>query len=1054
MRSNLLLLKICVTAFLMLRLTLLHAQSDMITVKGTVRSDSSYLEGVTVTVKDNTAKAVRTNDKGAFIITAPSNGTLVFSFVGFKAEEVEIRGEPVINVTMKASENTLGEVAVVAYGTQKRSSMVSSITTIDPKELKGPTGNLTTMLAGKIGGLIAYQRSGEPGRDNASFFIRGITTFGSGKVDPLILIDGMESTSTDLARLQPDDIAGFSVLKDATAASLYGARGANGVLLITTKLGKEGNAKFNVRMENSVSGNTQNFQLADNITYMKLANEAVKTRTPLGVTPYSEEKIAQTALPGANPYLYPSNNWMKQLVKDYTLNQRYNVNLTGGGKIAQYYIAGTYNIDNGILNIDKINNFNGNIKLRNYEVRSNVSINVTPSTQLIIRTSGQFDDYRGPVSGRDDYGNILSGGAYIFNQVLKSNPVLFPAIYPASFQSKLSHPLFGNALSGTSLYSNPYARAVAGYQQYNTSTMLVQAELKQNLSFITPGLSARVMAYTQRYSYFDVSRVYSPFYYSLSYDQNTKEPRLSPLNTDGTEYLSYLPGTKILNTTSYMEAAVNYSRSIKKHTMSGMLITTLRNYLNANAGDLQSSLPYRNQGVSGRFTYGYDNRYLAELNFGYNGSERFAKSNRFGFFPSVGIAWNMHEESFFKPLLSIVNSLKIRATYGLVGNDQIGTNTDRFYYLSNVNMSDATRSFVFGENYNYSLDGISVTRYANNAITWEKSYKTNIGFDAKLFNSLNVTVDVYKERRTNILMDRAYVPSTMGLNSPIRANVGEAEGKGIDIQLDLNKTVNKYTWLQGRATFTFAKSKVLVNEEPSYPGEPWRSHVGYSLSQQWGLIAERLFVDDKEISNSPVQNFGEVKGGDIKYRDINGNGQIDAGDNVPIGYPTTPEITFGYGLSVGYKNFDLSVFFEGNARVSFFIDSKAIQPFKLTTNSESQLNQSNLLDVIAKDHWSENNRNIYAFWPRLSNYEVQNNTWTSTWWLQDGTFMRLKTAEIGYSFSSSLLKRLHFSNARFYVNGTNLFVLSKFKLWDPEMGGNGLGYPVQRVYNVGVNFGF
>jgi TonB-linked SusC/RagA family outer membrane protein len=1053
MRNNLLLLKICVTAFLVFRLMPLNAQNSGITVKGTVRSDSSYLEGVSVTLKSNPEKGVRTNEKGAFTITAPSNGTLVFSFVGYKTEEVEVRGEPVINVTMKASENTLGEVAVVAYGTQKRSSMVSSITTVDPKELKGPTGNLTTMLAGKISGLVAYQRSGEPGRDNASFFIRGITTFGSGKVDPLILIDGMESTSTDLARLQPDDIAGFSVLKDATAASLYGARGANGVLLITTKLGKEGSARFNVRMENSVSGNTQNFKLADNITYMKLANEAVITRTPLGVTPYSEEKIAQTAKPGADPYLYPSNDWMKKLIKNYTTNQRYNLNLSGGGKVAQYYVAGTYNIDNGILNIDKINNFNGNIKLRNYEVRSNVNINVTSSTQLIIRTSGQFDDYRGPVSGKDDYGNIVSGGAYIFNQVLQSNPVLFPAIYPASFQPKLSHPLFGNALSGASLYSNPYARAVAGYQQYNTSTMLAQAELKQNFNFITPGLSARFMVYTQRYSYFDVSRAYSPFYYSLSYDQDTKEPKLSPLNTDGTEYLSYVPGAKILNTTSYMEAAVNYSRSIKKHSVSGMLITTLRNYLNANAGDLQSSLPYRNQGVSGRFTYGYDNRYLAEFNFGYNGSERFAKNNRFGFFPSVGFAWNMHEESFFRPLLNVVNSLKIRATYGLVGNDQIGSNTDRFYYLSNVNMDDATRGYTFGENYNYNLNGISVTRYANNDITWEKSYKTNIGFDAKLFNSLNITVDIYKEHRKNILMDRAYVPSTMGLNSAIRANVGEAEGKGIDVQVDFNKTVNKYVWLQGRGTFTYATSKVLVNEEPSYPGERWRSHVGYPLSQQWGLVAERLFVDDKEISNSPTQNFGEVKGGDIKYRDINGNGQIDAGDNVPIGYPTTPEITFGYGISVGYKNFDFSVFFEGNARVSFFIDSKAIQPFKLKSNYESQLNQSNLLKVIADDHWSESNRNVYAFWPRLSNYEVQNNTWTSTWWMHDGTFMRLKSAEIGYSFSTALLKRFHFSNARFYINGSNLFVISKFKLWDPEMGGNGLGYPVQRVFNMGVNFG-
>jgi len=1030
------------------------AQSGDIVVKGTVRSDSAKLDGVTVVLKTNPSRATRTDEKGNYTLKVPANGTLTFTFVGFKTEDVDIRGEGVVNVILKPADNSLNEVAVVAYGTQKKSSMVSSITTIDPKEIKGPTSNLTTMLAGRISGLVAYQRSGEPGQDNASFFIRGITTFGSGKVDPLILIDGMESSSTDLARLQPDDIAGFSILKDATAASLYGARGANGVILVTTKLGKEGQARFNVRLENSISGNTQNFKLADNITYMKLANEAVTTRTPLAITPYSEEKVANTAMPGVNPYLYPSNNWMKMLIKDNTVNQRYNLNLSGGGKVAQYYIAGTYNIDNGLLNIDKLNNFNGNIKLRNYEIRSNVSINVTSTTQLLVRTSGQFDGYRGPIGGIDNNSNYLTGGAYIFNQVLQANPVMFPAIYPSSFQPKLKHPLFGNALSGTSLYVNPYARAVSGYQDYNTSTMLAQAEIRQNLNFVTPGLSARVMTYTQRYSYFTVSRQYNPFYYSLSYDANTKQPNLSPLNTDGTEYLSYVPGPRVLNTANYIEAAVNYAHNFGVNNVSGMLIGTMRNYLTANATDLQSSLPYRNEGVSGRFTYGYDNRYLAEFNFGYNGSERFASNNRFGFFPSVGLAWNLHNESFFHAVSGVINTFKLRATYGLVGNDQIGSSSDRFYYLSNVNMDDPTKAASFGENYNYSMNGITVARYANNDIAWEKSYKTNVGFDARLFNSLNVTVDIYKEHRKNILMDRAYVPTTMGLSSTIRANVGEAEGKGIDVQLDYNRTISKNIWLQGRGTFTLAVSKVLVNEEPDYRGQPWRSHRGYSLSQQWGLIAERLFVDDREVANSPVQNFGEVRGGDLKYRDINKDGSIDAADNVPIGYPTTPEVTFGYGFSFGYKNWDISAFVEGNARISFFIDNRAIQPFKITGNTEGKINQNGLLKVVAEDHWSEDNRKVYAFWPRLSNYVIQNNAWTSTWWMNDGTFMRLKSAEIGYSFPPSYLRKIHFSNARLYVNGANLFVLSKFKTWDPEMGGNGLGYPIQRVFNMGINLGF
>ncbi|WP_449438713.1 TonB-dependent receptor plug domain-containing protein, partial [Pedobacter steynii] len=409
------------------------------------------------------------------------------------------------------------DVVVVAYGQQKKESMVSSITAINPKELKGPTSNLTTMLAGRLSGVVAYQRSGEPGADNAQFFIRGITTFGSGKVDPLILIDGMESTSTDLARLQPDDIAGFSVLKDAAASSLYGARGANGVVLVTTKSGVDATIKFNVRFENSLSTNTQNFKLADNITYMNMANEAVLTRNPLGVLPYSQTKIDRTAA-GMNPMLYPNNNWIDMLIKDYTMNQRFNMNMTGGGKVAQYYIAGTFNQDNGVLKSESGNNFDNNVNLKSYQVRSNVNVKLTPTTEGIVRTSGSFDDYNGPVGGYDQNGNRINGGSVVFASALASNPVSFPAIFPSSALSKVNHPLFGNAtLSGEGPgYVNPYARMVSGFQQYNTSTLNVQLEIKQDLKFVTSGLSARLMAYTQRYSYFDVSRAYNPFYYSAS----------------------------------------------------------------------------------------------------------------------------------------------------------------------------------------------------------------------------------------------------------------------------------------------------------------------------------------------------------------------------------------------------------------------------------------------------------------------------------------------------------------------------------------------------------
>jgi len=933
--------------------------------------------------------------------------------------------------------------------------MVSSITTINPKELKGPTSNLTTMLAGRLSGVVAYQRSGEPGADNAQFFIRGITSFGSGKVDPLILIDGMESTSNALARLQPDDISGFSVLKDAAASSLYGARGANGVVLVTTKSGVDGKTKFNVRFENSISSNTQNFQLADNITYMELANEAVLTRNPLGLLPYSQTKIDRTAA-GANPLLYPNNNWIDMLIKDYTMNQRFNMNLTGGGKVAQYYIAGTVNQDNGVLKSEAGNNFDNNVNLKSYEVRSNVNVRLTPTTEGIVRTSGSFDDYTGPVGGYDGNGNRINGGAVVFASALSSNPVNFPATFPASALSKVSHPLFGNATydDDDPGYINPYARMVSGFQQYNTSTLNVQLEIKQNLKFVTEGLNARIMAYTQRYSYFDLARAYTPFYYAASpTSADGKNYSLNLLNEESaTEYLTYNPETfnKIQNTTTYMEAAVNYNRTFgEKHSFSGLLVTLLRNYVNANAGSLQMSLPYRNQGLSGRFTYGYDNRYLLEANFGYNGSERFAANHRYGFFPSVGVAWNVSNEKFMAPLAGVVSKLKFRATYGLVGNDQIGNENDRFFYLSNVTLNDGGRRASFGTDYSYGRNGVAIYRYSNEDITWEKSESTNIGMDLSLFGSMNLIVDVYKQHRTNILMNRAYIPNTMGLAANIQANVGEAEGNGVDLSLDYNKNFGNL-WVQGRSTFTYATNKFLVNEEPEYADNLYYlSRVGNPLQQNYGLIAERLFVDDEEVRNSPFQNFGEVRGGDIKYRDVNGDGQITSLDVVPLGLPTTPEIVYGFGLSVGYKNFDVSGFFQGSGRSSFWIDPRAITPFSYSGGA-----QNGLLDIIAKDHWSEDNRNVTAFWPRLNENVSSNNTQTSNWWMRNGSFLRLKNVELGYNISEKALRKLHIGSIRLYASGSNLFVKSSFKLWDPEQGSNGLGYPVQKVFNFGMNVQF
>ena len=779
---------------------------------------------------------------------------------------------------------------------------------------------------------------------------------------------------------------------------------------------------------------------------MQLHNEAVRTRNPLGVLPYSQTKINNT-INGVNQYAYPATDWYSEMFKDYAMNQRVTANISGGGTIARYYIAASYYKDNGVLNVDKQNNFNSNIDLRKYTIRSNINIDLTKTTEAIIRVNGAFDDYRGPIDGGDA----------LYSKVMKTSPVLFPKSYPnVGEYANNTHIMFGNYGDGN--YINPYADMVKGYKDYHRTSIVVQGELKQNLDFVTKGLEVRGLISTTRYVYSDVSRYYNPYYYALgAYDRVNDTYTLALLNpTGGTEYLNYNEGLKDITTTNYMELAANYNREFGGHGVSGMLVFTRRTQQNSNAGDLQKSLPYKNQGLSGRFTYSFDKRYFAEFNFGYNGSERFAENERYGFFPSFGVGYLISSEKFWKPLEKTVNKLKLKFTYGLVGNDQIGDANDRFYYLSNVNMDDSAKGQTFGTNWGNTINGITVNRYANEFITWEKAEKTNVGLELGLFNKLEIQADLFYEKRNSILMTRSYIPSTMGLTADVRANVGAASGKGIDLSVDYQHSINKDTWITGRANFTYATSKYERIEEPDYvgAGTPWRSQVGQNLSQRWGFIAERLFVDETDIANSPTQNFGNVvMAGDIKYKDIDGNGQITDADMVPIGYPTTPEITYGFGLSAGYKNWDLSVFFQGNARTTFWIDPSSISPF-IDTDSESSLSQNALLQAIADDHWSESNRNIYAFWPRLSNELNENNTQISTWWMQDGSFMRLKSLEIGYSLPKSWVKKMRLGTVRLYLSGTNLLTFSKFKLWDPEMGGNGLGYPIQRVYNVGLNVNF
>lgn len=683
--------------------------------------------GATVQIQGK-AGGVITDIDGNFTIEVGESDVLQITFIGLETQLVSVRGKASMKIVMKELRDELEEVTVVAFAKQKKESVIGSIQTVKPAELKTPSSNLTTSLAGRMAGVIAYQRSGEPGKDNANFFIRGVTTFGY-KKDPLILLDNVEVSSDDLARVQPDDIASFSVLKDATSTALYGARGANGVILVTTKEGKEGKAQVSVRVENSFSAPTKMIDIADPISYMRLNNEAVLTRDPQGVIPYPESKIANTMAPNRNPYVYPTVDWMKEMFKDYTVNQRVNFNVRGGGSVATYYLAGTFSNDTGLLKNDGLNNFNSNISLKKYNILSTFNIHLTKTTEVKVRFQADFDDYRGPVDG----GNIL------FDHAIHASPVDFPKYYLPDLQNQgVGHPLFGNVEGANHI--NPYAIMTSGYKDYSRTNISAQAEIEQNLDFITEGLTVQGHFSTVRRSYFDVSRSYTPYYYKIGfYDKESDNYVLQALNPDsGTEYLGYSEGPKDVYTQIYMQAKANYARKFGLHDVGALLVYQRKEELLGNAGSVIKSLPKRNQGISGRMSYGYDSRYFAEFNFGYNGSERFAQNERYGFFPSIGGAWMLSNEAFWRPIEKVANKLKLKVTYGLVGNDAIGSDSDRFFYLSNMNMNSSGRGQVFGTNWGNYKDGISTVRYPNEFITWEVAKKLNIGFELGLFNSLDV----------------------------------------------------------------------------------------------------------------------------------------------------------------------------------------------------------------------------------------------------------------------------------------------------------------------------
>lgn len=1018
-------------------------------ISGIVKSaeNGTLLEGVTVTSISTSIQAV-TDKNGEFSISAPTGDTLIFSFVGKQDHKEVVADKTVLTILMLDAKNDMDEVTVVAFGRQKKATVVGSITTVNAKDLRVPASNLTSAFAGRIPGMISYQLSGEPGADNAQFFVRGVTTFGY-QASPLILIDGFESTQDNLARLQPDDIESFSIMKDALATGMYGARGANGIVMITTKAGREGPVGFNARVDVNVTSPLRTVKMLDGVRYMQLYNEARITRDPLLGPYYSQQKI-QSTIDDENPMIYPNIDWYQTMFRPSVTNLKANANISGGGQVGTYYVSMGMDKESGLLRTDQSNKYSNNINIQRYFIRSNVIFKLTPTTKLDTRIQGRFEGYNGP---------FVPAGT-LYRMVMNSNPVDFPAIYePDSVNQFTQHVLFGNSFVGGNLMVNPYAQMIRGYQDKNETDITAQATLMQDLGMILKGLRGQVKASAATWSLYSGLRSYSPYYYDLqSYNQVTEKHTLFPLNpTTGQPYLGNIIPLRNSNGRYYYEILFNWERTYDKHYLSATTVGTMeKNLLTTGVTSIFEALPEKNVRNSGRANYTYDSRYLMEFGYSYMGSEKFTGNKRWGFFPTVGAGWTVSNEQFWEPLKDIISTLKLRGSWGLVGNDAIAGRAGRFFFLSDIStFGDPTvvnNGYRWGTSFMNSYGGYRVNRYANPDITWEQSEKINAGMDINfLKESLKLIVDFYRDRRSNIYMVRSNFPSTAGLEAAVSGNVGEVLSKGMEGSLDYQKNINPDFWFSARANFTYATNKLVKLDEQNFPDQ-YLKRLGSNIYQQWGLIAERLFVDQREIENSPKQDFGGYLAGDIKYKDVNGDGIINSNDRVALGFPTVPEIQYGFGASMAYKMFDFAFFFNGSARVSFFIDATdassddraGIAPFA---------NRRNALQIIEDDYWSETNPNVHAFWPRLSTYPINNNTQQSSWWIRDGSFMRLKSVELGYSLEK--LKRFGIERgSRIYLSAENLFVFSKFKLWDPEQRDRGLGYPTNKRINAGIQLSF
>lgn len=988
------------------------------TVTGTITDavDGSPLIGVNIKLKGTTTGVISDIDGNYSIEVDSRKSILIFSYIGYKTREVPVEDLGVINVKLTSDNELLDEVVIVGSGTQKKVSVTGAISSVKGAALKAPSSSLTSSLAGRLAGVMVNTTSGEPG-SASEFYIRGISTFG-GRKTPLILLDDVEISSTDLNNIPAETIESFSILKDASATAIYGSRGANGVMLVTTKSGQENTkTQINVTVENSFQSMMNFPKFVDGATWMELYNEGQRNRGATSLM-YSQERIDNTRNK-VNPYVYPDVNWRDLLFKDMAMSQRANVNLQGGGSRVSYYMSLNVNHDSGLLDSPQIYSFNNNINNLSYNFQNNLQVKVTPTTKIRLNMNAQIQNRKGPNYKTQD----------LFIMTHTANPIFFPATLPAQKGDK--HMRFGNAiLSNELLRTNPYAHMASSFKQVDENMMHTTMRIDQTLDFVTKGLSANALIHFKNTSSQAFTRSIEPYYYRITkWTPGTDQYDMERLGTSGTEYIYTSDISRYTERTITMQFQLDYKRQFGMHNVGGMLMYMQRDFK-------RDVLPNRNQGFSGRFTYDYGQRYLAEFNFGYNGTERLARADRFEFFPAMSLGWVISNEAFFEPLRDKVDNLKVRASFGEVGSDDLDYPTN-FVYIDQVSLDKI--GWTTGDNFNTYKVGPQLERYAVQNACWERSQKLDVGIDITLFRNWNIIFDYFHEKRYNILMMRAAWPNMIGFSNALPYSpIGEMSNQGYEVSTSYSTQIGKNLTIDFRGNFTYTKNKYVYIDE-IWHEYPWQIKTGRPLSYQYGYVAEGLFGSQEEIDNHAKQELGSTPmPGDIKYRDLNGDGVINSYDQAFISeLGKDPRIQYGFGVNLTYKKWDLGVFFNGSAMRKINMNKDGgVHPF----GAESH----NVFQYVAENRWTEENQNPHAQYPRLgiTNSETDNNRQNSTYWLRNGNFLRFKQLEVGYTFKYG----------RVYLTGDNIAVFSPFKEWDPEL--EWYKYPLQRTFNIGLQLNF